>query len=251
MSNLEMTIGLILLIIITFTLLFLSLRQRRTGKSPTFRRIASISKLKRAVGLSVEEGSRVHVALGNASLTQPASSSAFVSLKTLREVGEMCSNSDNPPVASSGDGVLALLSQDTLHDVARQTHTLELFQPENGRLAGVTPLTNVIGALQTVNDPEVKTNVLIGNFGSEAGLLSTVSQEKGSLTIAASDSLTAQATFFATVEQPLIGEELFAVSAYLHSEPIQNASLKVQDLLRGLVVLTLLVGAILKLVGVL
>jgi len=251
MSNIEMTIGLILLIIITFTLLFLSLRQRRTGKSPAFRRIASISKLKRAVGLSVEEGSRVHVALGNASLTQPASSSAFVSLKTLREVGEMCSNSDNPPVASSGDGVLALLSQDTLHDVARQTHTLELFQPENGRLAGVTPLTNVIGALQTVNDPEVKTNVLIGNFGSEAGLLSTVSQEKGSLTIAASDSLTAQATFFATVEQPLIGEELFAVPAYLHSEPIQNASLKVQDLLRGLVVLTLLVGAILKLVGVL
>lgn len=251
MSNIEMTIGLILLIIITFTLLFLSLRQRRTGKSPAFRRIASISKLKRAVGLSVEEGSRVHVALGNASLTQPASSSAFVSLKTLREVGEMCSNSDNPPVASSGDGVLALLSQDTLHDVARQTHTLELFQPENGRLAGVTPLTTVIGALQTVNDPEVKTNVLIGNFGSEAGLLSTVSQEKGSLTIAASDSLTAQATFFATVEQPLIGEELFAVPAYLHSEPIQNASLKVQDLLRGLVVLTLLVGAILKLVGVL
>ena len=251
MSSLETNIGLILLIIIAFTLLFLSLRQRRTGKSPSFRRIASISRFKRAVGLSVEEGTRIHVALGNASLTQPASSSAFVSLKTLREIGEMSSNSDNPPVASSGDGVLALLSQDTLHDVARQTHTLELFQPDNGRLTGVTPLTNVIGALQTVNDPDVKMNVIIGNFGSEAGLLSTASQENGALTIAASDSLTAQATFYATVEQPLIGEELFAVPAYLHNEPIQNASLKIQDLLRGLVVLSLLGGAILKLVGVL
>jgi hypothetical protein len=248
MSSLETNIGLILLIIITFALLFSSMRQKRTGKFPAFRHIASISKFKRSIGRSIEDGTRIHVSLGNASLTQPASSSAFVSLKTLRQIGELSSNSDNPPVATSGDGALALLSQDTLHDVARETHTLDLYRSENGYLAGVTPLTNVAGALQVIADNEVRTNVLIGNFGSEAGLLSTASQEKGSLTIAASDSLTAQAVFFATVEKPLIGEELFAVPAYLHNEPMQNASLQIQDLLRSLVVLTLLIGAILKLV---
>lgn len=248
MNSLEMNIGLILLIIITFALFFFSIRQRRTGKTPSFRRIAAISKFKRSIGMSIEDGTRIHVSLGNASLTQAVSSSAFASLKILRKIGELSSNSDNPPVASSGDGALALLSQDTLHDVARETHTLELFQSENGHLAGPTPMTNVVGALQTIADPEVHTNVLIGNYGSEAGFLSTASQEKGALTIAASDSLTAQATFFATVEQTLIGEELFAVPAYLHNEPMQNASLRIQDMLRGLVVLVLLVGAILKLV---
>jgi hypothetical protein len=251
MSSLDSNLGLILLIITTMMLLLLSFRQRRSGKSPKFRRIASISKFKKSVGVSIEDGTRIHVNLGNASLTQPASSSAFVSLKTLKEIGELSSNSDNPPVSTSGDGALALLSQDTLHNLARKTHTLDLYQPDNGRLAGVSPLTNVTGALQTIADPEVKTNVLIGNFGSEAGFLSLASQDKGSLTIAASDSLTAQAVFFATVEQPLIGEELFAVPAYLHDEPIQNSSLLIQDLLRGLVVLLLLTGAILKLVGAL
>jgi hypothetical protein len=250
-SALESTIGLILLIVTTLSLLLLSFRQRRSGKSPAFRHIPAISKFKRAVGMSVEDGTRIHVSLGNASLTQPLSSSAFISLKTLKQIGELSSNSDNPPVATSGDGALALLSQDTLHDVARQTHTLDLFKSENGSLAGITPLTNVAGALQIIADRDVKTNVLIGNYGSEAGYLSTASQEKGALTIAASDSLTAQSVFFATVEQPLIGEELFAVPAYLHDEPMQNASLQMQDLLRGLIVLTLLVGAILKLVGVL
>lgn len=249
MSSIETNIGLILLIITTFALLFSSMRQKRTGKSPAFRRIATISKFKRSIGMSIEDGTRIHVSLGNASLTQPASSTAFIGLKTLRQIGELSSNSDNPPIASSGDGALALLSQDTLHDVALQTHTTELFQSENGHLAGPTPMTNAVGALLNINDPEVKTNVLIGNYGSEAGLLSTASQEKGALTIAASDSLTAQATFFATVEQPLIGEELFAIPAYLYSEPMQNASLQIQDLLRGLVILILLVGAVVKLVA--
>jgi hypothetical protein len=125
-----------------------------------------------------------------------------------------------------------------------------LYRQENASLAGITPLSNAVGVLQIIGDPEVKTNVLIGNFGSEGGFLSTASQERGALTVAASDSLTAQAVFFATVEQPLIGEELFAVPAYLHNEPVQNASLKIQDWLRGLVVLTILVGTLLRLLGV-
>lgn len=251
MTNIETIAGLLLLVISTVLLLLFSLRQRRTNKSPVFRRIPSISKFKRSLGISIEDGTRIHVSLGNASLTQPASSSAFVSLKTLHQIGELSSNSDNPPIATSGDGSLALLSQDTLHEVARQTHTLDLYQPDNGTLAGVTPMTNMAGALQVINDPEVKTNVLIGNFGSEAGFLSTASENKGALTIAASDSLTAQAVFFATVEQPLIGEELFAIPAYLQNEPVHNSSLLVQDILRGLTILAILIGAIFKLVGVL
>jgi hypothetical protein len=249
-TGLETTIGLLLLIFTTLLLPVLSFRLKRSGKSPVFRRINTISKFKHAINMSIEDGTRIHVSLGNASLTQPVSSSAFISLKTLGQIGELSSNSDNPPVASSGDGALALLSQDTLHAVARQTHTLDLYKPENGRLAGVTPLTNMAGALQLIADPEVKTNVLIGNFGSEAGFLSIASETKGSLTIAASDSLTAQAVFFATVEQPLIGEELFAVPAYLHDEPMLGASLQIQDLLRGLIVLAILIGAVLKLAGV-
>jgi hypothetical protein len=250
-SGLEIAIGLIILIVSILLLLIQAFRLRRSEKTPAFRWIPTISKFKRAVGMSIEDGTRIHVSMGNASLTQPASSSAFVSLKALKDIGELSSNSDNPPVATSGDGALSLLSRDVLHEAACKTNTLDLYQPENAGLAGITPLTNVAGALQMIADPEVKTNVLIGNFGSEAGFLSTASQEKGSLTVAASDSLTAQAVFFATVEQPLIGEELFAVPAYLHSDPMLSASLQIQDLLRGMVVLAILIGVILKLAGVL
>jgi hypothetical protein len=245
----ELMIGLILFLITSALVLLLTVRQKRRAETPVFRRITALSKFKRAVSRSVEEGSRIHVSLGNASLTQSASASAFVSLTALRRISQLSSAGDNPPIATSGDSVLALLSQDTLHQVARETHTTDLYDPTHGFLAGVTPLSYVAGALEQMHDPEVKTNVLIGNYGSEVGFLSSYSEEKGAYTLAASDSLPAQAVLYATTEQPLIGEELFALPAYLHSTPVHSASLQAQDLLRGVVVLAIVIGSLLKLLG--
>jgi hypothetical protein len=245
----ELLTGLISFLVTSALVLLLTVRQKRRAETPVFRRIMALSKFKRAVSRSVEEGSRIHVSLGNASLTQPASASAFVSLTALRRISQLSSAGDNPPIATSGDSVLALLSQDTLHQVARETHTTDLYDPTHGILAGVTPLSYVAGALEQMHDPEVKTNVLIGTYGSEVGFLSSYSEEKGAYTLAASDSLPAQAVLYATTEQPLIGEELFALPAYLHSTPVHSASLQAQDLLRGVVVLAIVIGSLLKLLG--
>ena len=245
----ELLIGFIVLLITASLVLMLSIRQKRKGKNPLFRRITSLAKFKSAVNFSVEEGKRVHVSLGNASLTLPASASAFVSLIALRRISQLSAAGDNPPIATSGDSVLAILSQDGLHQVARENHMLDLYDPTQGALAGVTPISYIAGALEQMRDPEIKTNVLIGNYGSEVGLLSQASEEQGAFTLAASDSLPAQAVLYATTEEPLIGEELFALPAYLHPTPIHNASLQTQDMLRGLIVLIILGGTLLKLLG--
>jgi hypothetical protein len=249
MSADELLIGLIFFLITAVLILTMTLRQKRSGITPTFRKIAALTRFKRAVSLSVEEGSRIHISLGNASITLPASASAFISLAALRRISQLSSEGDNPPIVTSGDAVLSILSQDTLHETARESHTLDLYNPTLAALAGVTPLAYVSGALEQINEEEVKTNVLIGNYGSEVGFLSSAAAEKGAYTLAASDALPAQAVLYATTEQPLIGEELFALPAYLHSTPMHSASLQTQDLLRGLLVLIMLVGAILKLLG--
>jgi hypothetical protein len=48
----------------------------------------------------------------------------------------------------------------------------------------------------------------------------------------------------------LIGEELFAAGAYVGAGATHEASLQVQDILRWLVILAILGGALLKLAGV-
>jgi hypothetical protein len=55
---------------------------------------------------------------------------------------------------------------------------------------------------------------------------------------------------YAAAQEPLIGEELFSVGAYLGAGSSHAASLTVQDILRWLLILFLLGGSVLKIVGV-
>jgi hypothetical protein len=47
-----------------------------------------------------------------------------------------------------------------------------------------------------------------------------------------------------------IGEELFAIPAYMQAGPAYAASLRVQDLLRWVLIILLLGGAVLKILGI-
>jgi len=244
------TVGILIVLVSVVLIIFFSIKPVRNKLPAVFRRIPAILKFKRAVGVAVEEGTGIHVAIGKASLLQPSSTSAFIGLSTLSRVGQLSGASDTPPISTSGDGSLAVMSQDVLISAARETGTAQLYHPDQGQLAGITPLSYVAGVLNVIQDPGIKTNVFIGNFGPEAGFLTAASEEKGAFTMAASDNIAAQAVFYATAGEPLIGEELYAVPAYLQSSPFHMASLRMQDILRWGIVAVLVGGAVLKLAGV-
>jgi hypothetical protein len=244
-------VGFLLVLASAAGIMVFSSRQVRAKHPALFRKIPAISRLKRSVGLSVEDGSRVYVTLGNADLTQAANTSTLVGLSALRGISQLSANSDQPPICTSGNGGFALLSKDVLRATAVETNTREYYDPDLSYLSGVTPFSYALGALDAVEDNGVKTNMLIGNFGVEAGWLSTQAQKQASFTLGASDSLVAQSIFLATSRDVLIGEELYALPAYLQYRPADLASLRVQDILRFLVGGALLLGALLKGLGLL
>lgn len=231
--------------------IFFSSKKIRNNYPVTFRKIPAIGKLWRAIGLSVEDGSRMQVTLGSSDILDPSNASALVGLSALHRLGQLSSTSDQPPICSSGDGSFTLLSKDVLRGVSVETNTRELFDPDSGKLTGITPFSYALGIMNEMQDPAVKANVLIGNFGPEAGFLSITSEANASYTLAASDSIPAQSIFLATTRDVLIGEELFAVPAYLAYNPVHVASLRVQDILRWGIGIALLGATILKLLGIL
>jgi hypothetical protein len=101
-----------------------------------------------------------------------------------------------------------------------------------------------------VRSERVNTNILLGNFGPEVALLTEASDLQNAFTLAASDALATQAVLYATAQEPLIGEELFAVPAYLQAGPVYQASLQVQDILRWVVIVLLILTALLAVVGI-
>ncbi len=242
-------IGFLLVLAAAAGIIIFSSKKVRARYPALFRKIPAITRLKHAIGHSVEDGSRVHVTLGNADLTDVANTSALVGLSALHAIGQLSINSDQPPVSTSGNGGFALLSKDVLRATAVETNTRDYYDPDLGYLTGATPFSFALGAMDVIDESGVKTNVFIGNFGVEAGLLATSAGDRAPFTLAASDSIVAQSIFMATSRDVLIGEELYAVPAYLAYRPAHIASLRVQDILRILTGGALLIGAFLKGLG--
>jgi hypothetical protein len=214
------------------------------------RPIPAFGRLRRAIGMAVEDGSRVHISLGSASLTAPNSASALIGLAMLERIAQLSSSSDRPPVITSGDPGLAILSQDELRSTYRDANLSDEYDPQQGRLVGVTPFSYAAGAVPIFRDEQASANILIGNFGPEAGLIADAAEQSHTCLLAGSDSLIGQAVLYAAAQDPLVGEELFAGGAYLQAGAMHSASLHTQDALRWGLAGLLVIGAFLKLIGV-
>ena len=236
--------------VILSAILMAGLAFLRRKSTPVFREIPAFTRLRKAIGLAVEEGSRLHISLGRGGLTTPQSAAELAGLEMLRRVAELTSASDRPPVATSGDGAIAILSQDALQASGQAVFSTG-YDATAARLTGLTPFSYAAGVLPVMRDENVSANVLMGNFGIEVALLTDAAERGNTSTMAGSDNLPAQAVLYASAQDPLIGEELYAAGAYIKARPFHTASLIVQDILRWLVVIVILVGAILKLAGVL
>lgn len=237
-------------VILISLILLLTLTFLRRKASPTFREIPALTRFYRVIGLSVEDGTRLHVSLGRGGLLSGRGGASLAGLSMLRYLTERTSVSDKPPIATAGDPALAILTQDTLKAGYQAANAEDLYLPSTGRLSGSTPFSFAVGAMPVVRDENVSANVLMGDFGPEAALLVDAAEREGVPTLGGTDDLSAQAVLYAAAQEPLIGEELFSVGAYLGAGSSHAASLTVQDILRWLLILFLLGGSVLKIVGV-
>jgi hypothetical protein len=239
--------GFVIFLLTVLLLIGFTIWRRRTPA--TLRTIAAYERLNREVGLAVENGTRLHISLGRGSLFTARGGSALAGLAMLRRIVERTSVSDRPPIVTSGDASLTILSQDTSQSGYRAAGAEEQFRVTAGRLTGLSPFSYAVGTMPITQDENVSANIVIGDLGAESALMAEAADRRDASLIAASDTLSAQSVFFAAARDPLIGEELFAAGAYTGAGVSHEASLSVQDVLRWLVVVAILIGALLHLFG--
>ncbi len=93
------------------------------------------------------------------------------------------------------------------------------------------------------------TNVYMGAFFAESLLLAETGNAAGSIQIAGTAQPEQLPFFIAACDYTLMGEELYAASAYLSHEPVMLGGLKGQDLLKMIITLLIIVGVILVSLG--
>ena len=86
---------------------------------------------------------------------------------------------------------------------------------------------------------------MMGGFYAEALLFAETGSTTGAIQIAGTDSYTQLPFFITTCDYTLMGEELYAASAYLSREPRLLGSLKGQDVGKAIFLAVLIAGVVL------
>jgi hypothetical protein len=236
-------------VLVFFGLIVILAVVRREGPSLQVRQISAFSKIHRAIEMTVEAGTRLHISIGRGTARGQESAAAFVGLSMLERITKSASTGDNPPVVTAGNPALTILAQDTLKSAYKEIGLIDQYQRTTSQLTGVTPFSFAAGVLPIASDKQSSTSILVGSFGPEVALITDACERSGNLTMGGTDDISSQAILYATANEPLIGEELYAGGAYLDIGPIHTASLQAQDILRWLLVIVILVGILFNLLG--
>jgi hypothetical protein len=87
-------------------------------------------------------------------------------------------------------------------------------------------------------------------FFAESLILAETANSVGAIQIAGTDASSQLPFFIAACDYTLIGEELYAASAYMSREPLLLGTLKAQDILKGLLLLLFVTAIIFQLFGI-
>ena len=234
-------------IFLGLTILFIA--SQRKGFGLKLRDIQAFSKIQEAIDDSVETGTQLHFSLGRGDIIGMNSASVFAGLSMLKEIIQLSSESDKPPMTTSGNAAVTILSQDTLSGAFHDMGVSNKLDPMANRITGLTPFSYVAGVLPIIYDENISTNIFIGHYSSEIALVNDAIEQKDLTAIAGTDDLTGQAVTFSMAEEPLIGEEIYAGGAYVNSDSMHLASLLAEDLMRWVIILGILLGILLKIFG--
>jgi hypothetical protein len=241
-------IGLVFVIAFCALIIIFTIIGRRRPK-PNLREIRAFARVGNAIGKAVEAGKRLHISIGWGKISGLQGGSSLIGLSVLERISRTASISDRPPIATSGNGSLTIMSQDTLRGTLHEINADSQYDPDSGRVTGLTPYSYAAGTIPVIYDDQVSTTIIAGHFGSEVALITDASERINALSLAGSDDISAQAVLYATADEPLIGEEIFAAGAYLKAGPVHAASLHAQDVFRWVLSGIILVGALLKFFG--
>jgi hypothetical protein len=226
-------------VFLIFVVIFVS--RAKSGKSLYIRRIAGLSAVEEAVGRATEMGRPMLYILGLGTVSDVAT---LASLNILSQVAKKAAEYETPLLVPNFDPIVYNVS----HEVVKEAY-LKVGKPEAFRADNVYFVTNdQMGYAAAVDGIMVRerpaTNIFMGTFFAEYLILAETGATTGAIQIAGTDMVTQLPFFITACDYTIMGEELYAASAYLARDPLLLGTLKAQDLTKILIVATLVLGAL-------
>lgn len=201
--------------------------------------------------MAVESGRHSLLALGNGQLHTQAGPASIAGLFVLQRLAQASGQGLVAPRATVGASTVLPIALDHVRTASEENPEQQAVRPDSVQFLAedTSPFTYAAGTADVVERKEAGNSIAIGRFGAELAIIAEASARGNVRQIMGSDDLSAIAVATASTENSLWGEEIFAAGAYLNESASSLAPVRVQDVLRWLVILALLVTAVLHLLG--
>jgi hypothetical protein len=239
------------LIVLIFVALFMAtmlsfISAARRGVKLFVRKLAGIEAVDEAIGRATEMGKPILYVLGLGTASDIATIASFT---ILGRVAKKVAEYQTGLIVPCNDPIVMTVAQETV-----RASYLDAGRPDAYKDDIVYFVTSMqfpyVAAVNGIMLRQLPaTNIYMGKFYAESLLLAETGALAGSIQISGTDEVAQIPFFVVACDYTLIGEELYAASAYLGREPILLGSLKAQDYAKAAVILISIIGLIAANVG--
>lgn len=231
---------LLLCLVVLLAPVFFRVRSALRGEKLHIRRIRGIDAVDEACGRAAEMGRPVVFTSG---LTN-VGPLLYACLGVLSYVAQRVARYRTRLIVPQNDPQVLGLTSDTLKEAYQEAGRPAAFDSRDVPYLSDEQFAFAAGYLGLVERENAGSAFLLGSFAAESLMLAEAGQNVGAMQIAGTVSPEQTPFFICTCDYTLIGEEIFAASAYLSNEPIQVGSLAGQDRAKLLVLVSIVVSVL-------
>ena len=236
--------------LITFVLfsiaILLYIKWAKEGKPLFIRKIAGLDAVEEAVGRATEMGKSVLFIPG---IQEIDDIETIAGISILGRVAKITAQYDTPLVVPVRYAMVLAAGQEVVEQAYIEMGKRDSYDRDIVRyVAGEQfAFTATVNGMMMRDRPAA--NIYMGAFFAESLLLAETGNAAGSIQIAGTARPEQLPFFIAACDYTLMGEELYAASAYLSHEPLMLGGLKGQDLMKVLIIVLIIIGVVLMTLG--
>lgn len=218
----------------------------RKGKDMFIRKIGGLAAIDEAVGRATEMGKPVLFIPG---IYDMDDIQTIAGVSILGHVAKKTAEYETPLLVPCTRSLVMSTAQEVVKESYLKTGRIDSFRPENIRYLTDDQFGYVAGVDGIMMREKPAANFYLGVFFAESLILAETGHHVGAIQIAGTAMVHQIPFFVAACDYTLIGEELFAASAYLSREPMQMGALKGQDVAKFLIIIVIVLGIIMETAG--
>ncbi len=224
-------------------LVFIFVHLARRGKDLYIRPIAGIDEIDNAIGRATEMGRPILFCPGLSGIGDVAT---LAGLSILGRIAKKAAEYDTRILVPCRDYIVIPIAQEIVREAHYEAGRPDSFDKNNIFFVSDQQFAYVAGVNGVMIREKTATNFYMGMFYAESLIMTETGNTTGAIQIAGTDAVTQIPFFITTCDYTLIGEELYAASAYLARQPLMLGTLKAQDYAKFFILLFLVLGTLLS-----